>query len=335
MSRTRPIKPTKPGAKKPGFTLIETVIAIALMGVMLSIYTTTLLSTVMLRRGQYHTQAANYIQEELDTLRSLPFSELLTRTNGNFLGLARQRGPWKVVTVAGDGQNKRLMLATTPTALINETGLAVLPGNYRADFTLSAKIKVDSGSPANWKAGLAFRYRDPENYYRFRFRDGGYALEKVYHGAVTTLDSDTISCTTSLPSGTCWNWHTLQVTAAANTFVLRHDGSCFKSCTPITDATFTAGDLAVISIDGARISADTVAVTEGATTTDWNFESTAENAYPADWQRISYLDLPNGAGALTIENYLSEATMKKATATVSWNDSGITRSVTGSTVIGQ
>jgi hypothetical protein len=315
--------------------LIETVIAIALMGVMLSIFTTTLLSTVMLRRGQYHTQAANYIQEELDTLRSLPFAELLTRTNGNFLGLARQRGPWQVVTVAGDGQNKRLKMATTPTALVHETGLAVLPGNYRTDFTLSAKIKVDSGSTAGWRAGLVFRYRDPENYYRFRFGSGGNALDKVYHGDITNLWSDNNTCSTSLPSGSCWNWQTLQATVSANQITLRRNGACLNSCNPITNATFATGDLAVISIDGAKLSADDVSVTENAATTTWNFESTAESAYPSDWQRISYLDLPSGSATLTIENYLSETALKKATATVSWNDGGNARSVTGSTVIGQ
>lgn len=313
-----------------GFTLTETLITIGLVAVMLAVYSMTLSGTVFLRRSQYNTLAANFIQEELDTLRSLPYIELLDRANGNFLGLALQRGNWKVKNVTGDGQNKRLVLDAPAAALIEGTGLAILPGNYRDNFTLAARIKVDSSSPAGWSAGLALRYRDAENHYRFRFSAGGNALDKVFHGVRTTVWSDNNTCTTGA-GGTCWNWQTLEVVANGTAFTLKRNGI---TLTTVNDAGFLAGDTAVISINGAKMSADDVAVTAVSTTT-WNFETYAENSYPLDWQRMSYVDLPGGSGTLTIANYLSEPNMKEATVTVSWRDGGSTRSASASTVIGK
>lgn len=341
MTTCRPAAKTPPGSAAPrlrraaasaaGFTLLETLMTVGLVAVMLAVYSATLTSTVFLRRSQYNTLAANYIQEELDTLRTLPFSELINRTNGNFLGLAFQRGHWSIQDVSGDGQNKRLAMDAAAPAIGDDTGLAVLPGNYRTDFTLTAKVKVDSASPAGWGGGLVFRYRDAENFYRLRYAAGGNALDKVVRGTVTTVWSDSSTCTTTIPTGSCWAWQTLEVVASGTSLTLKRNGS---TLTTLVDTTFGAGDLGIQSKGNALISADDVSVTEGAVTA-WDFESETAGTYPIDWLRMSCFDLPGGSCSLTIENYLDETSLKKVTAVVSWLDGDSTRSSSGATVIGQ
>ncbi len=305
-----------------GFTLAETLVTVGLVAVLLAIYTTLLSGTIFLRRSQYNTQAAEYIQEELDALHAIPFADLTNRSNGRFLAVPYQRGGWYVNSVA-DGQGKRLQMDSTPVALVEETGLALLPGNYRQNFTFGAKIKVDAASPAGWGAGIAFRYRDAGNHYRFRFSSGGIALDKVVQGTRTTIWSQSTTFNTG-------SWYTLEVVAQDNVLTLKKDGATLAT---VNDQTFLMGDLAIISVGGAKMSADNVSVTENAVTTSWDFESQALNSFPVDWKRLSWNDLPGGGGSLTIDSYLGEATMKQATVNITWQDAGRTRSASGTTVI--
>ena len=307
-----------------GFTLAEILITIMVVAILLTVYTAMLTGTFFLRRSQYNTQAANFIQEEIDTLRGLPFTELLARTNGSLLGVALQRGNWKVK----DDGGQRLALLTAAPVLHGETGLALVPGNYRDDFTLSAQVKIPNSAPNGGSAGLAFRYRDAENHYRFRFNYNsptGLALDKVYHGTVTTVWSTSKTFNKDA-------WYTLQVSAAGNVITVTQ-GATTAAYTDTSDPLLT-GDLALISVTGATPLYDDVAVTENSATTTWNFNSDPLNQMPKDWQRLSYVDLPGGTGTLTIENYLSEASMKKATVTISWQDAARTRHATGSTLLG-
>jgi len=305
---------------------MEILVAIGLLAVLLVVYSMMLQGTVLLRASRNYVQAADFIQEELDALRSLKSSDLLARTNGHFLNIPIQRGDWRVMNVNGDGQNQRLVLSSPPAAVGDETGLVIVPGNYREDFTFSAKVKVDAASPVGFGAGIVFRYRDSENFYRLRFTSGGLALDKVYQGASTLLQSwgPTYSCSTS--------WCTLTVIVNGNSITCKKDGTALSPVT--TDMTFTTGDLGLMSVNSAIVSFDDVSVTENSTTTDWNFESYAANGTPDEWRRMSYLDLPGGTGTLTIANYLGETKMIQATVNITWQDGGRTRSVSGSTVYG-
>lgn len=316
--------PTSHHEAAGGFTLIEALITVGLAAIMLSVYTSVLMATVFLRRAQYNVQAANFVQEELDSLRALPYTDLLVRTNGNLLGLSINRGPWQVKTVtAPPSGTKAYAMETAQAAIVGETGLAVLPGNYRKDFTsYVAKVNALATSPGGWGAGVAFRYRDAENHYRFRITSGGAALDKIVQGITTTIWSNS----TANSTGT---WYTLEVVAAGNSFTLKRNGA---TLTTQTDNTFTTGDLALLTLSSARAYFDDVSVTEGSTTT-WNFDAETDGTVPTDWQRISAVDLPNGAATLTIANYLSDANVKQATMNVSWIDAGITRSMTGTTLI--
>lgn len=306
-----------------GFTLAEVLVTIGLAAVLLTVYSVMLTSTIFLRRSQFNAQASSLLQEELDSLRALPFSELLDRTDGNFLGIILNRGDWSVIGPTGDGQNNRLRLETAASELYDESGLVALPANWQTDFTFSAKIKPLSSSPGGWGTGLVLRYRDAENHYRFRFTSGGLAFDKVQYGTVSTLWTSSATMNTD-------TWYTLEVVASADSFTLKKDGSTIGT---VNDATFTIGEQGLASFDGAMVEFDDVSLTVDAATTEWNFEVNDTGTYPEDWRRIGWPDLPGGNGTLTIADYESESTLKQVTATISWEESGRTRTVTGSTVI--
>lgn len=298
--------------------------AIALTAVILSIFTATVSTTVFLRRSNYSVQASNFVREALDALRSLPFSELVTQKDGSFLGLAITRGGWmtQAVSVAPSAPNA-LALNTAASAKMTETGLAVVPGSYHDDFDFSAKIQVQKGSPIGWGAGIAFRYRDAANHYRFRFTSGGVALDKIHHGTKTTVWSQN----TAYSTGT---WYTLRVVASGTSISLYKNGTLL---TTQTETAFAKGDLAIMGISNALLYADDVSLTERSITTAWNFDADAVGSMPLAWQRFNYADLPWGDGTLTISPYLAQTSVVQATATVTWIENGITKSSSGTTLI--
>lgn len=312
-------------AAQRGFALAEAIITVGLAAVLLAVFTSVLSATMLLRRAQYNVQAAGFIQEEIDSLRAIPFASVLPRTNGNFLGLSMTRGPWKVKTVASPPSGTKVYaMETGQAAILEETGLAVLPGNYREDITsYAAKVQVQAGSPVGWGSGIAFRYRDAENHYRFRLSSGGAALDKVFLGVKSTIWSNS----TSNATGT---WYTLEVVVTGNSITLKRNGTTLAT---VTDSAILTGDLALLSTNGARAHFDDVSVTADAATTSWNFDSDADGSVPIDWQRMSFNDLPGGTGTLTVANYLGDTNLKQATVNVTWSDANQIRSASGSTLL--
>lgn len=303
-----------------GFTLAETLITIGLATMLFVTYFAVVSGLIFMRRTQYEVQAAAFLQEELDALRSVPFSTLTTRTNGSFLGIPVQRGSWTAQTVGG---HQAMRLGTAQTAKVEETGLMIVPGNYRRDFTYSAEVRIDSTSAAGWGGGIVFGYRDAENHYRFRYSSGGAAFEKVVNGTKTTIWSQSVAHSTN-------TWYTLQVTATSNSFALRRDGVLL---TTQADTAFTSGDLGIIALNSAQMAYDTVSVIESGVTTSWDFNADTAGSVPTAWVRRSYKDLPTGNGTLTIANYLGDAAIKSATATVTWRDGLFTRTRSAATLI--
>jgi type II secretory pathway pseudopilin PulG len=309
-----------------GFTLLEAIVAIMITVVIFAVFSATISAAYLLRKSTYVTQASNFIREELDSLRTLPYTELLNRTNGNFLGISLTRGDWLEVTAVNPPSGSRVLtLQAAQPALTHETGLLVIPGNYHTDMDLVAKINVSSASPAGWGSGIAFDYRDSENHYRYRITSGGIALDKVVHDTVTTLWSHSAAYATN-------TWYTLEVVTSGTSITLKLNGTAM---TTLTDSTFSVGDAAIMSLDGALPSVDDVSLTENGTTTSYNFESDTLGQMPTVWQRFVYVDLPNGQGTLTIADYLGMTGIKTVTATVTWTDSGVTNSVSGTTLIAQ
>jgi hypothetical protein len=232
------------------------------------------------------------------------------------------RGDWKVTDDSGD---HLLSLPAAVTPILEETGLAVLPGNYREDFDLTADVRALSSSPAGWGIGLAFRYRDAENHYRFRFTAGGIAFDKVKQGVVTTEWSQGLAYTTD-------TWYELRVIATGNSYELKKNG---VTLTTVTDSDFLTGDLALLALNDAIADFDDVSVTEDMVMTSWNFDSETLDEMPVAWQRMSVSDLPSGAGTLTIEDHLNQPDMKRVTVTITWKDGEKTRTATGTTIISE
>ncbi|MBN1585084.1 hypothetical protein JW899_01820 [Candidatus Uhrbacteria bacterium] len=297
---------------------------VGLAAVLLTVFSVMFSGTVLLRRSQNAVQAANVIQEEMESLRLLPTPELTDRTEGNFLNVLVNRGEWRVTDGTADGQGLRIALpAAAQTAIVGETGLIALPANWQEDFAISAMIRVRDGSPVGWGGGLAFRYRDAENHYRFRFTAGGLAFDTVRNGIVTTVWSQGISLDTDA-------WYRLEIAAAGNEFALKRDG---MSLATVIDSEFTVGETALISLNGAQVEADDITLTVGETAEEWNFEDDDPDAYPEEWRRLGWSDLPSGTGTLTIGDYLDEPTLRAVGITVTWREKGETKSLHGATVI--
>ncbi|MEY4723815.1 MAG: hypothetical protein RLZZ324_1328 [Candidatus Parcubacteria bacterium] len=304
---------------------MEALVAIGLTAVVLSVFTATTATSVFLRKSGYSIQASNFVREEIDALRVLPYTELIDRTNGSFLGLSLTRGTWQAKVVSGTPSGTQALALITPatTSLVSETGLAVVPSNYHADFDFTAKFNVLASSPAGWGTGIAFHYRDAENHYRFRFSSGGVALDKVYHGTATTLWTQSATYNTG-------TWYTLRIVTSGTSISLYKNGTLL---TTQTDSTFTTGDIALQTLSNALVYVDDVSLTELSATTTWNFDADTAGAMPTSWQRFVYEDLPSGAGTVTIAGYNGQTDIKKVDVTVTWNDTGFTKTMTGSTLI--
>lgn len=307
-----------------GFTLMESLVTIALIAMLLAVYLTVLGSIFFMRRLQFNIQGANFVQEEIEVLRSLDFAELTNRTDGDFLGLPFTRGDWSVEVVDASGQGNAMSLPTAQAALVGETGMIVVPGNFRTDFTYSAKIRADDVSPAGWDAGIGFRYRDAENHYRFRITSGGVALDKVDGGTVSTLWSQSTSLSTD-------TWYTLEVIANGSEFTLTRDG---VTLTTHNDTTFATGDLTLMTMDDAVAAFDDVVITESSVTA-YDFSSYTTGELPSDWERLSVINLPLGAGTLTIADHLGNSEIKEVTVTASWMDGLFAKSMSGVSLIAQ
>lgn len=299
-------------------------VTIGVIAVLLAVYAATLSSVVFQRRNGYRFQATNFVRQEMDAVRSIPYDDLVNQTDGAFLGLAYTRGPWQVreeATAPSASNVMELRSAASPT-LNQETGLLIVPTNYHDDFSFAASLRVLDASPTGWGAGLAFRYRDADNHYRYRLTAGGLAFDKVQHGTVTTLWSQS----TPVSKGT---WNDLAVTAVGATITLERNGMTVAT---VTDDTFASGDIALTALNGARIQADDLSVS-GGEAGDWDFDDDAADTTPLDWQRFVYFDLPGGSGTTTVTDYDGLTGIKQVTVTVSWNEFGTMKTVTGTTTV--
>lgn len=301
---------------------METLITLGLAAMFFAVYISVVSSIFLIRRTQYEVLATELVHEELDALRTLPFTELVNQTNGRFLAIPVPRGDWAVAQISGDDV---LQLATAETVVIEETGLLVVPGNVREDFTFAADVRVDASAPTGWGGGIAFRYRDAGNHYRLRFSSGGIALDRVLDGVKTTLWSQSATYN----KGT---WYRLEIIAAGNAYTVRRDGITLT--TAPRDANHLEGDLALISLNAAPVAFDDISVTETATNT-WPLTGEPVGELPTEWTRVSYDDLPGGTGTLTIADHQGSAEIKEATVTVTWQDGLFTKTRTGTSLIAE
>lgn len=304
--------------RRNGLSLIEVVVGIALVSTVVVVFGVSLTAAVYAQRIKLRNMAAALAGEQLAAIRAGDTSTLTPVTDGPLANLLLAQGTFAVVTDGTAPSQTRALNAATSTSS-GLTAMLPLPADTYGDFTLTAKLKVNAGSPSNWKTGVFFRARDTNNLYEVYLTSASLVFKKYVNGAATTLYSDARTISTG-------GWQTIGVTATGSSLSVSLNGT---TVTTQTDASFSSGEAALAVWEGASVDFDDISI--GGTT--WNFEDTAAGELQSDWLRFGMGDLPNGTGTLTIAApYASDASFKTYTATISWTDrSGTTRTISQST----
>lgn len=306
-----------------GVTFVEIIVSIFLILIIILAFGTTMANIKLNHKIKLKNQALALASEEIETLRKKPFSGLTNRTNADFLDVAYNFGSWQVKTDAAAPSEPNIYSAL-PLSDGNEiTSLAVLPANTENNFTLEAKVRAQP-SPAGYAAGLAFRYQDINNYYRFVFYSSAIKLEKKLNGTVTVLFNNTQSFVDN-------NWYDLKVIASGSDISLYLNNTLLGT---INDTDFSGGCQALLGLNSAVLDFDNVSLI-GQETRTWNFDADTPDNIAAGFERFGLNDLPGGEGRLTIEDYSGKTNIKKVTARVSWQEDGSSKFVQISTIIGQ
>ncbi|XOU94803.1 MAG: family 16 glycoside hydrolase [Candidatus Kerfeldbacteria bacterium] len=307
---------------KQGFSIIESIVAISLVGFFVTIFgvTYTIISTSQFLK---HKNLAYYlVLEEIEILRQLPFSQLTNQIDTDFIGVAYNQGSWLVQNHASAPSSPKTYFLNSPTG---EISIASIPGFEYTDFTAEIKINIDNSSPSNWEAGLLARYSDAKNFYSIYLDSGNIYLTKTVDGVKSTIDSTVKVFSKS-------TWYTLKVVMTGNTFdVYINDILQINN----TDNEFNKGRLALLGTNSVLANFDNVSITTTSTKT-WNFDSDTLGEIATAWQRFGINDLPNGTTNLTIEDdQPGFETLKKVTATIEWMEKNQSKSVELSTLINQ
>ena len=303
--------------KTRGLTLIEIVIAISLVSVLIIVFGVSLLAAVFAQRVKLRNMASALADQQLAAIQVYDTSTLSTQTNGALVGVLFAQGDFGAVEDLTAPSPSRALAAATSTAS-GLTSLLPFPKNAYADFTATAKFKVNVGSSGSWRSGLLFRARDLRNHYRSYLTSTSLVLEKVSAGAVTTLYSDARSVSQG-------SWQTLSVTATGSSISVSLNGTLV---TTQTDVTFSVGQAALAVWEGASVNFDDVSI--GGET--WNFDGVTLGEPPDDWLRFGLGDLPSGTGTLTISTPYTDTSFKRYSVTISWMDrSGTTRTIVHNT----
>lgn len=78
----------QPENKNVGYTIIESIVAIGLVGLFILIYSASYTAITSNQFLKHKSLAYNLAAEELEALRSTPFAKITNRTNGNFIETA-------------------------------------------------------------------------------------------------------------------------------------------------------------------------------------------------------------------------------------------------------
>ncbi|MBI2985081.1 MAG: hypothetical protein HYY50_05680 [Candidatus Kerfeldbacteria bacterium] len=338
-------------AKNPsGFTLLDTVLTLFVVGTMVLLFASLINARQINRRVLFRAQAAALADEELNALRRLGFDNLTNQTNGSFHTVLYPAGSWRILSeMSADHSTPNVLELSVNTGIGNAvSGRRLFPAGVYDTSTLEAKWKVVNDSPAGWAIGFLFHASDSDNGYRLRIAatgadlDGGVAdshnlyLESLSDGAATAVFAKATSV--AIATGT---WYTLRVELAATTPTIKIyiDGNQQDTST-IADTAHTSGAAALLGWGGVHAYVDDVQ-TMTATTETWDFD--ADTAIPAAWVRLGLNELPDNTpntfddnGLLSIEAYpTGSTTLKKVTVTIQWQDGPSSRSYTTTSLIGQ
>ena len=318
----------QPENKNIGYTIIEAIIAIGLVGFFILIYSASFTAVTSNQFLKHKSLAYNLASEELEALRSTPFTKITNRTSGNFIEVAYNKGTWSVQPAADAPSSPNIYQLASPSGNPSGiTGVAVVPGFDYDNFTLETKIKVVADSPATWQAGAYFRYHDADNYYRAYFTATNLYIDKKVAGVETSLTSKAKAFSTN-------TWYTLKVVANANAFEVYINSILELSATD-ADSPFTSGRIALLGFNSVHAYFDDVSITTSTTKT-WNFNSDTVGLVAASWQRFGLNDLPQGTGKLTIEDAQAGFTdIKRVKTRVEWYERNNLKFIELSTLISE
>ncbi|MBI2099110.1 hypothetical protein HYT45_01705 [Candidatus Uhrbacteria bacterium] len=308
-----------------GATLIELVVAIALVGVMVIAFAGTLSGVRFFNESKIRYAASILTEKALDALRAIDPNLISDQAAGPFLGVLINHGVWKIsATGAAPSSPNILAEQSSSPSSFDVSGILVLSSRIADDVTAETKIKwsPDPSATGTPRVGFILRGRDAGNGYFFSIEPTLVSLEKRTAGIKTSLASSSRAFSAD-------TWYTIKAAMTGNTILIYVDGAPVGSA---SDSAFTAGEIALFA-ENALLGADNVTLT-GDLVYVWNFDAGPVGSLPANLQRVGFGNLPQGRGTLTVENAFSGINdFKKATARVYWTAADEEKSVEAVTFI--
>jgi prepilin-type N-terminal cleavage/methylation domain-containing protein len=296
---------------RAGVTLIELVVAIALVGVLVIVFASALAGFRLLNETKNRYRATALSETALDALRALPSASIADQADMPFLGVLVNAGNFEVSTSPGAPSAPNILheFRSSPPSL-NVSGLLLLTPRVAATTTIEAKLQwaPDLSATGTPRVGMMLRGVDLAHGYFYTIDPNSIQFE-LRNGAKTTALFSTAG---SYASST---WYTLKASVdGGGNFSLYLNGLQIST---VTDTTFATGEVALIG-ESALINADDI-ILSGDTSGSWNFDGDPIGALPGTLRRNGFGDLPKGRGTLTISDaFAGNSTLKKATVRVYW-----------------
>ena len=308
-----------------GANLLEVVVALGLVGVILIVFSSTLIGFKLANESNNRNKASAIAEAALDALRALNASEITDQTNGSFLGLILNQGNWEVSASSTAPSTANILTEKNSSPVTADTsGLLLISPKSLATSTVEASLSWTPENSASGTAKLGFlmRGRDLTHGYYYSISPTAIALELMDDGASTTLFTQA----GSYAPGT---WHKLKAMIDGSSFSLYYNDLLLGAA---SNSTFSEGELAIfaqyalISVDNLTMSGDAAA--------SWNFDSDAQRSIPVALRRDGLGGLPRGRGVLTIEDaFTGNTDLKKATVKIFWSAAQGEKSLEASTLI--
>lgn len=305
---------------RQGFSLIELVVAIGLVGTMITALAATITAFQLRQKANYRSIAYALAEEEMAAIKTLPFSSLENVNDADFVGVLYNLGKFSVVQNGASSSPPNIYQVTaTSTALISGlTNLKTLPLNDGRDVVAEFKISFPPNPPSGFAGGLIFRATDINNYYQLTLESTGLHLKKTIAGVTTSLNSYAF---TPIPD----TWYAISLSADENAITASVNGS---SMTPVTDSSLGIGKIALAAYQAFIPRFDDCSISiDGATTSFWTFDNEPINQDVSTFKKIGVYDLPEGKDELTISNYLDQNDIKQIKVKISWKERGVTRAI--------
>ncbi len=313
-----------PSSKRLGFSLIELVVAIAVVSVSMVAMSATILSFRLRQVSNYKSLAYALAEEELSSIKTIPFAQLTNVASSTFSNVLYNLGKFAVSVDGASSTPPNIYAVTaTGTAVNTITNLRVLPSNSAAIVSFNLKLRYPINPPTNWATGILFRASDYKNYYRLVIKGTGLELAKSVNGTITVLSTYAFTPTVN-------TWYAIGVSANGSSITPYVNGI---NTGTTTDSSQFRGAVAIIGQNGLMPLFDDISLsTDNTATSTWNFDKDTVGNDATAFKKLGVYDLPLGRDELTIENYLGQNDFKKITVSVYWTDRGIKKGISLSTL---